>query len=164
MTKVSCFRPVSGNHLPDRRFSLRSPAAPQLLLVGAAVLALRGLQSAPRYGVLWCQRSVTPSDEIAACLKTYWVKHDAFRERAVLQSLAFFPGRVHGARLVSKDSKIAGSACVGYSCVRDQEISSRHVLRRHILRGLFFAWGTIEVNTKWIVTRERRKSFLTIDF
>ena len=31
---------------------------------------------------------------------------------------------------------------------RDQEISSRHVLRRHILRGLFFAWGTIEVNTK----------------
>ena len=31
---------------------------------------------------------------------------------------------------------------------REYFISSRHILRRHFLRGLFFAWGTIEVNTK----------------
>ena len=43
-----------------------------------------------------------------------------------------------------RDLLIIHQAC-RIRILRDQEISSRHVLRRHILRGLFFAWGTIEV-------------------
>ena len=111
-TKISGLPPVSG----PLRCTPRSQAEPPLF-IGAVVLALRDLLSAPRCSVLLCRRAVTPSDR----------KHRVFRDllgrtrrvpRASCTSVAcVLLRRRLRRRLVSRDSMVAGSACVDYSFV-----------------------------------------------